>query len=70
MKSSNNQKIIDEMEFWYFNNYMIYFLDNIEKENGSKSGSTDDENSPVNQFNSSMSSAKSLMKTGFKMPKK
>ncbi len=63
------------MEFWYFNNYMVYFYEFLEKENGTNGtndGSENPQESAAKQFASSMSNAKSLMKkpSGFKMPKK
>ena len=64
-KSSNNQEVVENMEYYVFNNYMVYFTKIIEAENGDKNGNASAESAHKNassQFSSSMRSAKSSMK--------
>lgn len=74
MNSSNNQRNIDEMSFWYFNNYMVYFYEFLNEKNGNEETTENPQESASKQFTSSMSNAKSMMKnqklSGMKMPKK
>jgi hypothetical protein len=72
-KTSNNQKDCENMEFYVFNNLMIYLNKIIDAENGTKNGTTDEnqnQNNPMQTaqqvFGSSMKQTKSL----FKMPTK
>ena len=61
MKTSNSQHDIDKMEFYVFNNYMVYLEKMIEAENGKNTG--EGENSEASQqFNNSMRQAKSMIK--------
>ena len=76
MKSSNNQHIINEMPFWYFNNYMVNFNEFIDKENGTGTTTGTDENaldSPQKQYQNTLASAKSAFKKpnlgSMKLPK-
>jgi len=63
MESSNNQKNIDDMEFWYFNNYMVNFYKFLDEKSGTKSEGTENpQESATKQFSTSMSNAKSMMK--------
>lgn len=66
MESSNNQESIDKMEYWYYNNYVNYFYEHLNK------GKTNE--NPENQneeFTNQMESAKNMYKnSGLKMPKK
>ncbi len=58
------------MEFYVFNNLMIYITKLIENENG-KGGEQEDQETDVNKkFAESMSTAKGMMnKNNFKLPK-
>lgn len=74
MKSSNNQSEIDKMDFWKFNNLMVYFSKYLEKLEGTGNSETSTEDSSKNEFSKYMDSAKSMLKTpklsGMKLPKK
>ena len=63
-KTSNNQKIVEEMEYYVFNNYMVYLEDINKTENGGNQ-QEDIQKSSSKQFSSSMNNAKSLMKPNF-----
>lgn len=65
-KTSNTQEVIDNMEFYVFNNFMVYLEEIIDEENnegsGDKTKSADDMKSDASkQLSSSMSKAKSMM---------
>lgn len=66
-KSSNNQNIIDNLEYYVFNNLMVYFTKIQEKEAGTGEGSNTtidkQKNQASQQFSSSMRSAKQSMKS-------
>lgn len=61
MKTANSQHDVDSMEFYVFNNYMIYLEKMIEAENGKNSNEGESGNTNQ-QFNDNMKHAKSMMK--------
>lgn len=78
-KTSNNQKIIDDMEFYVFNNFMIYLKDVIEDENKPSTGNNESaeqmKEDASKQLSSSMNKSKAMLpssfrgNSGIKMPK-
>ena len=63
-ESSNNQKIIDELEYYVFNNLMVYFKE-IAQNKSENNGGTDQENAQLqanNQFSNSIRNSKSMLK--------
>lgn len=78
-KTSDNQDVIDRMPFYRFNNRLIILGEMLESESGKKNdgdGSSEEQNSPQNQFKETMGNAKSMMKglkppsfNNFKLPK-
>lgn len=58
------------MEFYVFNNLMIYLTKLIENENGKGEGQEDQETDVNKKFTESMNTAKGMMnKNNFKIPK-
>jgi hypothetical protein len=62
-ESSNNQQIIDKLEYYVFNNLMVYFKEIVEsKSEKTENNGENPQTTAQNQLSSTMKSAKSMMK--------
>jgi len=62
-ESSNNQQIIDNLEYYVFNNLMVYYQKIAENKSGTNGNEQQNtQNQAANQFSNAQKSAKQLMK--------
>jgi hypothetical protein len=69
MKTSNNQSIIDKMEFYVFTNFLIYLDEFIKKENSDENSDGEKQNEVTEQYKRQMNKTKADMFKNYKMPK-